>query len=115
MRRNHSPLRQDGEGGDGAPLRSISYLKNDLSEAELELVAWENTPKRPWFQDQDIHLAVSVACLDAEHQRWSAFSPKVEPIVDAFVGEGRRLSRYFFATDPDGNWIEVVERNARFS
>lgn len=92
----------------------ISYLKNDQSEAELELVAWESARQRPWVQDQDIHLAVSVESLEAEHARIATLSPKVDPIVDAIVGQGRRLSRYFFATDLDGNWIEFVERNARF-
>lgn len=93
---------------------SISYLKNELSEAELELVAWESARERPRVQDQDIHLAVSVDDLEAVHAHISALSPKVEPITDAIVGQGRRLSRYFFATDLDGNWIEFVERNARF-
>lgn len=92
----------------------ISFLKNERSEAELELVAWESERERPWVQNQDIHLGVSVENLEDEHARISLLSPKIEPIVDAIVGEGRRLSRYFFATDLDGNWIEFVERNARF-
>ena len=93
---------------------SISFLKNERSEAELELVAWGDGREQPRVHDQDTHLGISVTDIEAEHRRWSALSPKVEPITDAIVGEGRRLSRYFFATDLDGNWIEVVERNARF-
>lgn len=92
----------------------ISFLKNEKSEAELELVAWETQPDRAPERNQDIHFGVSVENLAAEHARISALSPKIEPIVDAIVGDGRRLSRYFFATDLDGNWIEFVERNARF-
>jgi lactoylglutathione lyase len=92
---------------------TVSFLKNTLTEMELELVAWAGQPDRRLVQSQDIHIGVSVDDLEAEHRRLSALAPTVEPIVDHLV-EGKPFARYFFAADPDGNWIEFLERNARY-
>lgn len=92
---------------------TVSFLKNDETEMELELVVWAGRPDRKIVQSQDIHLGVCVADLEVEHARIKTISTNVEPIVDHLV-DGRPFARYFFATDPDGNWIEFLERNARY-
>jgi lactoylglutathione lyase len=92
---------------------TVSFLGNDLCEMEFELVAWEGQPDRKIVQSQDIHLGVCVDDLDAEHARMTTISGAVEPIVDHLI-DGRPFARYFFAADPDGNWIEFLQRNERY-
>jgi lactoylglutathione lyase len=92
---------------------TVSFLKNAETDMELELVVWDRPSRPRSVQSQDIHIGVCVDDLEAEHKRLSAFAPKVETIVDHLV-DGRPFARYFFVADPDGNWIEFLERNERY-
>ena len=92
---------------------TVSFLANESSTMELELVIWDQQPLRYAQPGQDIHIGVCVDDLEAERDRMSAISAQVEPIVDHLVA-GQPFARYFFASDPDGNWIEFLERNERY-
>jgi len=92
---------------------TVSFLRNDTAAMELELVVWEDGHMHYSQPGQDVHLGVCVEDLDTEHRRVSALAPRCEPIVDHLVN-GRPFARYFFASDPDGNWIEFLERNKRY-
>lgn len=92
---------------------TVSFLSNDQSTMELELVVWENAELNYKPPGQDVHLGVCVDDLEEEHVRVSKLSPRCEPIVDNLV-DGKPFARYFFATDLDGNWIEFLERNGRY-
>lgn len=92
---------------------TVSFLANAASTMELELVAWEGGGLRYRPPGQDVHLAVVVEDLEREHERAGRLAPRCEPIVDHLVN-GRPFARYFFASDPDGNWIEFLERNQRY-
>ncbi len=93
---------------------TVSFLGNDASAMELELVFWEGGGLKYQPPGQDVHLAVCVANLNAEHERVGTLAPKCEPIVDHLVN-GKKFARYLFACDPDCNWIEFLERNERYS
>lgn len=90
---------------------TISYLSNDESAMELELVTWRTPGLTYSPPGQDIHVAVQVSDLDAEHARVSKLA-RTEPIIP-IVFDGREVARYFFAADPDGNWIEFMSGDGR--
>ena len=99
---------------DRLPFESFTlvYLANDESSFELELTVNHGT------QSYDLgngygHLAVVVDDVDAEHARFTAEGFTVGKLVD-FKNDGLPVARFFFATDPDGYKIEVIQRGGRF-
>ena len=92
---------------------TVSFLGNESSPMELELVYWDGGGLKYRPPGQDVHLAVCVEHLEEERERVAKLAPRCEPIVDHLVN-GRKFARYFFASDPDGNWIEFLERNERY-
>ena len=91
---------------------TISYLSNGESAMELELVVWKTPGLTYAPPGQDIHVAVAVDDLEAEHARVSKIA-RTEAITPV-VFDGREVARYFFAADPDGNWIEFMSGDGRF-
>ncbi len=59
------------------------------------------------------HLAVSVADVDAEHQRFIELGLSPGKIIEA-DHKGQPFAKYFFICDPDGYKIEVLQRGNRF-
>ena len=99
---------------DRLPFESFTlvYLANDESSFELELTVNHGT------QSYDLgngygHLAVVVDDVDAEHARFTAEGFSIGKLVD-FKNDGVPVARFFFATDPDGYKIEVIQRGGRF-
>jgi lactoylglutathione lyase len=60
------------------------------------------------------HLAVVVDDVAAEHARFECEKLAPGPLRD-FKHEGRTLAQFFFATDPDGYKIEVIQKGGRFA
>ena len=92
---------------------SLVYLRHPSSPFELELTVNRGRAEPYDMGDGYGHLAVVVDDVDAEHARFGregfpATAPK------DFQHEGRTLARFFFATDPDGYKIEVIQRGGRF-
>jgi lactoylglutathione lyase len=89
---------------------TLVYMSNHNSALELELTI----NKEPYqLGDGYGHLAVSVADLDAEHDRIGALGFAPRDIVE-FKRDGALIARFFFIEDPDGYKIEVLQRSGRF-
>ena len=92
---------------------ALIYLRNEESPFEVELTV-NNDQKTPYdLGDGYGHLAVTVASVDAEHERMSKAGLSPGGVKD-FKHEGRTLARFFFISDPDGYKIEVIEKGGRF-
>lgn len=92
---------------------TLVYMSNAESEFELELTINKGRTEPYVLGDGYGHLAVSVSDLDAEYARLSDAGITLGKIVD-FDRDGSRIARFFFATDPDGYKIEVLQRHGRF-
>ncbi|KEQ06506.1 VOC family protein [Pseudorhizobium pelagicum] len=92
---------------------TLIYLANPETDFELELTvnAGRDTPYD--LGDGYGHLAVSVEDAAAEHRRFTDLGLTVGKLVE-MPHDGKPFARFFFATDPDGYKIEVLERGGRF-
>ncbi|MTH97274.1 VOC family protein [Roseibium sp. RKSG952] len=95
------------------PEFTLIYLSNPETEFELELTVNKGRDTPYELGDGYGHLAVSVADLDKEHDRFSAEGMEPGKLVE-FAPGGEKIARFFFVTDPDGYKIEVLERGGRF-
>ena len=93
---------------------ALVYLRHPSSPFELELTVNKDRAVPYALGDGYGHLAVVVDDVDAEHVRFAREGLEAGPLRD-FKHEGHTLARFFFATDPDGYKIEVIERGGRFS
>lgn len=92
---------------------TLVYLRHPSSAFELELTVNKDRSKPYELGDGYGHLAVVVDDVDAEHARFAREGLETGPVRD-FRHDGRTLARFFFATDPDGYKIEVIEKGGRF-
>ncbi len=92
---------------------ALIYLRHPSSPFELELTVNKDRATPYDLGDGYGHLAVVVDDVDAEHARFEREHLAVGPLRD-FKHEGRTLARFFFATDPDGYKIEVIQKGGRF-
>lgn len=92
---------------------TLVYLSNPESDFEVELTVNKGRAEPYALGDGYGHLAVSVADLDAEHDRFGALGLNPKKIVE-FNRDGALLARFFFVEDPDGYKIEVLQRHGRF-
>lgn len=92
---------------------TLVYMSNPESEFELELTINKDRGQPHALGDGYGHLAVSVADLDAEHDRIGALGLSPRNIVE-FKNGDVQIARFFFIEDPDGYKIEVLERSGRF-
>ncbi len=92
---------------------ALVYLRNPSSPFELELTVNFDRKEPYSLGDGYGHLAVTVDDIDAEHARFERESLAPGPLRD-FKHEGKTLARFFFATDPDGYKIEVLQKGGRY-
>ena len=92
---------------------ALIYLRHPSSPFELELTVNKDRTEPYGLGDGYGHLAVVVEDVDAEHARFAREGLETGPLRD-FKHEGRTLARFFFATDPDGYKIEVIQKGGRF-
>ena len=92
---------------------ALVYLRHPSSPFELELTVNKGRAEPYDLGDGYGHLAVVVDDVDAEHARFASEGLQATAPKD-FQHEGRTLARFFFATDPDGYKIEVIQRGGRF-
>ena len=92
---------------------ALVYLRHPSSPFELELTVNHDRSEPYQLGDGYGHLAVVVDDVDAEHARFGREGLAATPPRD-FKHEGRTLARFFFATDPDGYRIEVIQKGGRF-
>ena len=91
----------------------LTYLANAANGFELELTL--NKARREPYDlgDGYAHLAVVVSDVDAHHKSLTAKGIDVGQVVE-FAPGGELVARFFFATDPDGYKIEILEKSGRF-
>jgi Lactoylglutathione lyase and related lyases len=92
---------------------TLVYMKGDEIGFELELTINKGRTEPYDLGDGYGHLAVVVADVEAEHARFSAEGLTVGKVVDFRNGDVP-VARFFFATDPDGYKIEVIQKGGRF-
>jgi len=92
---------------------TLIYLSNTESDFELELTVNRGREVPYALGDGYGHLAVSVADVEAEHQRFIDMGLSPGKIIEADY-KGQPFAKYFFICDPDGYKIEVLQRGNRF-
>ena len=92
---------------------ALIYLRHPSSPFELELTVNKDRSEPYALGDGYGHLAVVVDDVDAEHARFERDHLEAGPLRD-FKHQGRTLARFFFATDPDGYKIEVIQKGGRY-
>ncbi|CAD7041887.1 lactoylglutathione lyase [Pseudorhizobium endolithicum] len=92
---------------------TLIYLSNPETGFELELTVNAGRDRPYDLGDGYGHLAVCVDDVAAEHRRFSDLGLTVGKLVD-MARDGEPFARFFFATDPDGYRIEVLQRGGRF-
>ncbi|ODT73220.1 MAG: lactoylglutathione lyase [Pelagibacterium sp. SCN 63-23] len=92
---------------------TLLYLANASSDFELELTVNKGRSEAYDLGNGYGHLAVVVDDVEAEHARFTAEGMNVGKLVD-FKNGDVPVAKFFFATDPDGYRIEVIEKGGRF-
>lgn len=93
---------------------TLVYLSNKESDFEVELTINKGRTEPYNLGDGYGHLAVVVDDLDAEYTRFQELGIKVGKLVD-FKNGDVPVARFFFADDPDGYKIEVIQRGGRYN
>ena len=92
---------------------ALVYLRHPSSPFEVELTINFDRKEPYALGDGYGHLAVVVEDVAAEHRRFEQEGLATGPLRD-FKHNGSTLAHFFFATDPDGYRIEVIQRGGRF-
>ncbi|MCJ2122582.1 VOC family protein [Methylobacterium sp. J-077] len=93
---------------------TLVYLRDPASPFELELTVNKGRDKPYDLGDGYGHIAVVVDDVEAEHARHLREGFLATDVKSLEHGE-TVLARFFFATDPDGYKIEVIQRGGRFA
>jgi lactoylglutathione lyase len=91
---------------------TLVYLAAEAGGFELELTINHGRTEYT-LGDGYGHLAVVVDDIDSEYARFTAEGLTVGKLVD-FKNGDTPVARFFFATDPDGYKIEVIQKGGRF-
>ena len=91
---------------------TLVYLAAEQGGFELELTINHGTQSYELGNGYG-HLAVVVDDVDVEYARFAAEGFTIGKLVDFKNGEVP-VARFFFATDPDGYKIEVIQKGGRF-
>lgn len=92
---------------------TLVYMAGDDVGFELELTINKGRSEPYALGDGYGHLAVVVDDVDAEHERFTVAGLPAGKLVD-FKNGDVTVAKFFFATDPDGYKIEVIQRGGRF-
>ncbi len=96
------------------PSFRLTYLSNAATGFELELTVNKDRTAPYDLGDGYGHLAVVVDSADAQHAAMASQGMEVGDVID-FAPGGELVARFFFATDPDGYKIEVIQKGGRFA
>jgi lactoylglutathione lyase len=92
---------------------TLVYMATAENDFELELTINKGRAEPYELGNGYGHLAVVVDDVEAEHTRFSAEGLTVGKLVD-FKNGDMPVAKFFFATDPDGYKIEVIQKGGRF-
>lgn len=93
---------------------TLIYLRDPSSPFELELTVNKGRSEAYNLGDGYGHIAVTVDDVAAEYARFEKEGLPATPVKE-LAHEGKTLAKFFFATDPDGYKIEVIQRGGRFA
>ena len=93
---------------------TLVYMRAPDSPFEIELTVNKDRTKAYDLGDGYGHVAVVVEDLSAEHGRFTREGLPATDVKTLKHGE-TELATFFFATDPDGYKIEVIQRGGRFA
>jgi lactoylglutathione lyase len=93
---------------------TLIYLRDPASPFELELTVNKDRTTPYDLGDGYGHIAVTVDDVEAEQARFTREGLAATPVKTLKHGD-RALATFFFATDPDGYKIEVIQRGGRFA
>ncbi len=93
---------------------ALIYLRHPSSPFELELTVNAGRTAPYQLGDGYGHIAVVVDDLAFEHARFERENLAPGPMREMHH-DGALLVRFFFATDPDGYKIEVIQKGGRFN
>lgn len=92
---------------------TLIYLRGQGSDFELELTVNTGRDKPYDLGDGYGHIALTVDDVAAEHARFQREGLPATDLKELKIGD-TPFARFFFATDPDGYKIEVMQRAGRF-
>ncbi|MDR5879715.1 VOC family protein [Caballeronia sp. LZ032] len=93
---------------------SLVYLRNDETEAEIELT-WNKGRDIPYSHGDGYgHFAVVVDDVHAERERLVGLGLTPKDVKEFKDGKGELIARFFFIEDPDGYKIEVLEKHGHY-
>ncbi|TXM65313.1 lactoylglutathione lyase [Methylobacterium sp. WL103] len=93
---------------------TLVYMRAPDSPFEIELTVNKDRTKAYDLGDGYGHVAVVVEDLAAEHARFTREGLPATDVKTLKHGDAE-LGTFFFATDPDGYKIEVIQRGGRFA
>ena len=92
---------------------SLVYLRNEETDAEIELT-WNKGREEPYTHGDGYgHVAVVVPDVPARHAELIAAGYHPLPVKEFKDGDAL-LARFFFIQDPDGYKIEVLESHGHY-
>ncbi|MDR5780567.1 VOC family protein [Caballeronia sp. LZ065] len=93
---------------------SLVYLRNDETDAEIELT-WNKGRDIPYTHGDGYgHFAVVVDDVHAERERLVGLGMTPKDVKEFKDGTGELIARFFFIEDPDGYKIEVLEKHGHY-
>jgi lactoylglutathione lyase len=93
---------------------TLAYLRNEESEAEIELT-WNKGRAEPYSHGDGYgHVAFVVDDAKLEQQRLIDIGMQPNPLREFHDDDGALLARYFFIQDPDGYKVEVLECHGHY-
>lgn len=92
---------------------TLVYMATAANDFELELTINKGRTEPYDLGNGYGHLAVVVDDVEAEHARFTAEGLTAGKLVDFKNGDAP-VAKFFFATDPDGYKIEVIQKGGRF-
>lgn len=92
---------------------SLVYLRNEETEAEIELT-WNKGREEPYTHGDGYgHVAVVVPDVPKRHAELVVAGYAPLPVKEFKDGDAL-LARFFFIQDPDGYKIEVLEHHGHY-
>jgi len=93
---------------------TLVYLRNDESEAEIELT-WNKGRDGPYTHGDGYgHVAFVVDDAKGERERLVGLGHTPNDLREFHGDDGQLLARYFFILDPDDYKVEVLERHGHY-
>jgi|TARA_B110000196_G_scaffold247803_1_gene216868 lactoylglutathione lyase len=92
---------------------TLVYMRGDETDQEIELTINKDQSDEYTHGDGYGHVAFVVDNIEEEHKRFEAEGLMPKDLVE-FKDNGELIAKFFFAQDPDGYKIEVLQRHGHY-